>query len=103
MQGESPVPALTVDQRRVHQASLIRGLMVCAAWLITWPLRHFGGEVRLGLDVALALAGWWAMLPGRQAGGKLFGEGVVAHGPRHRLREAGSPLLGSEEVMRLTY
>lgn len=65
MQGESPVPAVTVDQRRVHQTSLIRALVVCVAWLISWPLRHLGGEARLGLDVVLALAGWWAVLPGR--------------------------------------
>jgi hypothetical protein len=74
MQGEPPVPAVTIEQRRVHQASLIRALVVCAIWLATWPLRSWGGEVRLGLDLILALGGWWAMHPGRRAGGKIFGE-----------------------------
>ena len=74
MQGESSAPAVTVEQRRVHQTSLIRAAVVCAVWLATWPLRHVGGEVRLGLDLALTLGGWWAILPGRRAGGKVFGE-----------------------------
>jgi hypothetical protein len=74
MHGESSVPAVTVEQRRVHQASLIRAAVVCVVWLATWPLRHVGGEARLGLDVALTLGGWWATLPGRRAGGKVFGE-----------------------------
>ena len=74
MQGEPAVPSVTIEQRRVHQASLIRGLVVCAIWLVTWPLRSSGGEVRLGLDLILALGGCWAMLPGRRAGGKIFGE-----------------------------
>jgi hypothetical protein len=74
MHGESSVPAVTVEQRRAHQASLIRAAVVCAVWLATWPLRHVGGDVRLGLDLALALGGWWATLPGRRAGGKVFGE-----------------------------
>ena len=52
----------------------IRAAVVCAVWLATWPLRHVGGEARLGLDVALTLGGWWATLPGRRAGGKVFGE-----------------------------
>ncbi|HEV2084404.1 MAG TPA: hypothetical protein VGR09_04930 [Gemmatimonadales bacterium] len=62
------------EQRGVHQASLIRALVVCAVWLATWPLRHAGGGVRLGLDVLLALVGWWAVLPGRRSEDKLFGE-----------------------------
>ena len=66
--------AVTVEERRVHRTSLIRGAAVCAAWLATWPLRPSGGEMRLALDVVLALGGWWAMLPGRRAGGKVFGE-----------------------------
>lgn len=74
MHDGSSVPAVTVEQKRVHQASLIRAAAVCAVWLATWPLRHVGGEVRLGLDLALALGGWWSTLPGRRAGGKMFGE-----------------------------
>ena len=74
MQDEPPVPAVTIEQRRIHQASLIRALAVCAVWLATWPLRPSGAEVRLGLDLMLALGGWWAMLPGRRAGGQIFGE-----------------------------
>ncbi len=74
MQGESPGTAVTDEQGRVHRASLIRAVVVCAVWLATWPLRHVGGEVRLGLDVALALGGWWATLPGRRVGGRAFGE-----------------------------
>ena len=69
----SSVP-LTSEQKRVHQNSVLRALAVCAVWIATSPLRSQGGEVRLALDVALALAGWWAVLPGRKAGGKLFGE-----------------------------
>ena len=52
----------------------LRGLAVCALWLATLPLRHSGSEARLGLDVVLALAGWWAVRPGRRQGGELFGE-----------------------------
>jgi hypothetical protein len=74
MPGEPPAPAVTIEQRRVHQASLIRAFVVCAIWLATWPLRPSGAEVRLGLNLMLALGGWWAMLPGRRAGGKIFGE-----------------------------
>jgi hypothetical protein len=74
MEGESPVSAVTIEQRRVHQASLVRAIVVCAIWLVTLPLRPSGGEVRLGLDLILTLGGWWAMLPGRRAGGKVFGE-----------------------------
>jgi hypothetical protein len=66
--------AVTAEESRVHRASLIRGIAVCVVWLATWPLRHSGGEMRLALDVVLALGGWWAMRPGRRAGGKLFGE-----------------------------
>ena len=69
-----PTPAVTAEEKRVHRTSLIRGIAVCAAWLATWPLRQTSGEMRLALDVVLALAGWWAMLPGRRAGGKVFGE-----------------------------
>src|SRR5262249_17010081 len=74
MQGESPVPAVAPEQRRAHQSSLIRAAVVCAIWLATWPLRHVGGEVRLGLDLALTAAGGGATPPGGQAGGKAFGE-----------------------------
>ncbi len=74
MRGESPIPVVTAEQRHIHQTSLIRAVAVCALWLATWPLRSSGGEARLGLDIALALGGWWAVLPGRKAGGKLFGE-----------------------------
>lgn len=74
MHGESPTPAVTVEQTRGHQSSLIRAAVVCAVWLATWPFRSSSGEVRLGLDVLLALGGLWALLPGRRAGGKVFGE-----------------------------
>jgi hypothetical protein len=74
MSVEPATSAVPVDESRVHRASLIRGLAVVAVWLATWPLRPSGAEMRLVLDVILALGGWWAMLPGRRAGGKLFGE-----------------------------
>lgn len=74
MADEMSAQAGTVEQRRVHKASLVRALVVCAVWLATWPLRPSGGETRLALDVALALGGWWAMLPGRRTGGEIFGE-----------------------------
>jgi hypothetical protein len=65
---------VTAEERRIHRTSLIRAAAVCAVWLATWPLRPSGGLMRLALDIVLALGGWWAMLPGRRAGGKLFGE-----------------------------
>ena len=74
MADQSSAPVMTTDQSRVHRASLVRALVVCGLWLVTWPLRPSGGEVRLALDVALALGGWWVMLPGRKAGGEIFGE-----------------------------
>jgi hypothetical protein len=74
MSVESQTSVVTTEESRVHRSSLVRGLLVCALWLATWPLRHSGGEMRLALDLALALAGWWAVLPGRRAGGRLFGE-----------------------------
>ncbi|HEY8258227.1 MAG TPA: hypothetical protein VIG08_11295 [Gemmatimonadales bacterium] len=74
MEGESGVPAVTADQASVHRTSLIRAAVVCAIWLGTWSFRASGAEARLGLDLVLALAGWWAVLPGRRAGGKIFGE-----------------------------
>ncbi|HET8836921.1 MAG TPA: hypothetical protein VFN08_19480 [Gemmatimonadales bacterium] len=74
MSADSSTTVAPVEESRVHRTSLVRGLAVVALWLATWPLRPSGAELRLGLDVALALAGWWAMLPGRRAGGKLFGE-----------------------------
>jgi threonine/homoserine efflux transporter RhtA len=74
MDDDAPLPGVTVEQRRVHQASLIRAAAVCAIWLATWPLRHASGEIRLGLDLALAAGGWWAILPGRRTGGHVFGE-----------------------------
>jgi hypothetical protein len=49
-------------------------MVVVIAWLATLPLRPHGAPTRLGLDVVLALAGWWAVRPGRRAGGPLFGE-----------------------------
>src|SRR5262249_32371582 len=73
MEAEARVPAVTADQRQIHQTSLLRTLAVCVLWLATWPLRRSGGEIRLGLGVALALGGWWAMLRGRKTGGKIFG------------------------------
>lgn len=74
MPAEPTASAVTIEQQRLHRASLLRAALVCAVWLATWPLRHQGGEMRLGLDLVLTLAGWWAMLPGRRDGGKLFGE-----------------------------
>lgn len=62
------------ERGRAHRASLIRAAVVCVVWLATWPLRRQGAEMRLGLDVLLALGGWWAVLPGRRSGDKLFGE-----------------------------
>jgi hypothetical protein len=57
-----------------HRAAAVRGLVVLAAWVATWPLRVHGAPTRLGLDVVLALAGWWAARPGHRHGGPLFGE-----------------------------
>ena len=74
MSAESSTSVVTAEESRVHRASLIRGLAVVAVWLATWPLRPSGEEMRLALDVGLGLAGWWAVLPGRRAGGRLFGE-----------------------------
>lgn len=74
MDAESSVPAVANEQKQAHKVSLIRAGVVCAVWLATWTLRGVSGEVRLGLDVILMLAGLWAMQPGRRAGGKIFGE-----------------------------
>lgn len=74
MHDESPILAVTAEERRAHRASLIRAAVVCILWLATWPLRHTGEGVRVGLDVLLALGGWWAVLPGRRSGGRLFAE-----------------------------
>lgn len=74
MDAESAVPAVADEQKQANKASLVRAGIVCAVWLATWTLRHISGEVRLGLDLVLMLAGWWAMQPGRRAGGKIFGE-----------------------------
>lgn len=74
MSAEPSTSVVTAEESRVHRTSLVRGLAVVAVWLATWPLRPSGVEMRLALDVVLALGGWWAMLPGRRAGGKLFGE-----------------------------
>lgn len=74
MSAESPTTVAPTDESRVQRISLLRGLLVCAVWLATWPLRSSGAEMRLALDVVLALGGWWAVLAGRRAGGKLFGE-----------------------------
>jgi len=63
-----------VEGARTHRTSLIRALVVCAAWLGTWWLRPGGPAVRLGLDLLLTGGGWWATLPGRREGGSLFGE-----------------------------
>lgn len=60
--------------QKSHRASFVRAGVVVALWAVTLPLRPGGGETRLELDAALAAAGWWAMLPGRRAGGTLFGE-----------------------------
>jgi hypothetical protein len=59
---------------RAHRTSLVRALLVCAAWLGTWSLRHLGPSVRLGLDLVLLAGGVWAVTPGRRAAGSLFGE-----------------------------
>jgi hypothetical protein len=74
MSVESSTSVAIAEESRVHRASLVRGIAVVAVWLATWPLRPSGAEMRLALDIILALGGWWAMLPGRRAGGKLFGE-----------------------------
>lgn len=74
MSDERPTTAVTADEARGHRSALIRGAVVCAVWLATLPLRHSGPEARLGLDVLLALGGWWAVVPGRRLGGELFGE-----------------------------
>jgi hypothetical protein len=59
---------------RAHRTALLRSALVLLAWLATWPLRPHGGTTRLALDGALALMGWWAVRPGRRAGGRFFGE-----------------------------
>ena len=71
---DGPSVPLSSEQKRVHNSSALRALVVCAVWVATWRIRSDGAQARLALDVALALAGWWAVLPGRKAGGKLFGE-----------------------------
>ena len=74
MADEMSATAITAEQRRVHQASLVRALVVCAAWLATWPFRHSGWKPRDPGRGAGMFGGWWAMLPGRKTGGKIFGE-----------------------------
>ena len=64
----------SVAHARAHRASLTRAAVVGVLWLASLPLRHGGGETRLGLDLVLAAVGWWAVWPGRRAGGAAFGE-----------------------------
>jgi hypothetical protein len=66
--------AVASPSKAAHRASAIRALLVLAAWRATWPLRLHGGASRLALDAGLALLGWWAIVPGRRAGARLFGE-----------------------------
>jgi hypothetical protein len=74
MSLESSSSLATAEESRIHRTSLIRGVAVVVVWLATWPLRPDGSAMRLALDILLALGGWWAVLPGRRAGGRLFGE-----------------------------
>lgn len=73
MSGDAPEDRL-VDAARIHRATRVRALIVCAVWLGTWRLRPDGPVVRLGLDLLLAGGGLWATMPGRRNGGSLFGE-----------------------------
>ena len=74
MTNEASSDAVAVDASRIHRTSLVRALIVCAVWLATLSLRAAGPEVRLGLDLLLVAAGWWAAAPGRRRGGPIFGE-----------------------------
>jgi hypothetical protein len=74
MSADLPDAAVSVDSSRVHRASLVRALVVCAAWIATLWLRSSGPEMRLGLDLLLAVGGLWAAAPGRRVHGPLFGE-----------------------------
>lgn len=58
----------------IRRVTVVRTAIVVALWVATLPLRRRGEEVRLGLDLVLAAAGWWAMRPGRRHGGPIFGE-----------------------------
>ena len=61
-------------RRAAERTALTRMVIVIAVWLATWTLRQNGSTARLGLDVLLAAASWWAVLPGRRQGGSGFGE-----------------------------
>ena len=69
-----PARAGTIDPRRVHRASLVRALIVCAVWIGTLSFRDQGPSMRLGLDLLLTAGGVWAAAPGRRRGDPLFGE-----------------------------
>jgi hypothetical protein len=69
-----PASGGAIEPARAHRTSLVRALIVCAAWIGTWSLRDQGASMRLGLDLLLTAGGLWAAAPGRVRGGKLFGE-----------------------------
>jgi hypothetical protein len=98
-------PAAQSPTREAHRVAAGRSAVVILLWLATWPLRVHGAPIRLALDAGLALLGWWAILPGRRAGHRLFGEDghwtsllvalpigfaiAAAAGAWHLLRHAG--------------
>jgi hypothetical protein len=74
MPGEAQPQSNDPARRAAERTALTRMLIVIAVWLATWILRQNGTTTRLGLDVILAGASWWAVLPGRRQAGSGFGE-----------------------------
>jgi hypothetical protein len=72
--AKPPTPRTDPAPLAAHRSAAWRTLLVCLLWIATWPLRPYGPPARLALDALLALAGWWAVHPGRRQGGPLFGE-----------------------------
>ena len=73
MADETSATAITAEERRVHQASLVRALVVCAAWLATWPFRHSRGSA-VGAGRGAGTRWLVGHAPGTQDGGSIFGE-----------------------------
>lgn len=73
--AEPAIEAKAITSAAAHRQSVVRGAAVVVLWLATWPLRAAGeAPTKLGLDLALALLGWWAVRPGHRHGEKWFGE-----------------------------
>jgi hypothetical protein len=73
MANDSSTPAKVPAPESAYRTAALRGAVVIVVWLATWSLRSHGAPTRLGLDVVLAVAGWWAVRPAHRHGGPLFG------------------------------